>query len=268
MATQQKIEELKQTEPAVESEEVPILLEDKIKGVDEEAVVEKVLTEREQMEKERHKEALAAWKPKTELGRLVKSGKIKDIDVILKEHKKILEPEIVDLLLNLDKDLLLIGQAKGKFGGGKRRAWRSTQKKTMEGNVMTFSSMAVVGDKKDHVGIGMGKSKETLPSRDKAIRKAKLNIIKITRGYESQEEGNTGPHTVPFVVEGKCGSVRLKLIPAPRGTGLVAGNEAKKILRLAGIKDVYSRATGQTRTTFNLARACIDALQKTNEMKL
>src|SRR3989338_3129461 len=186
-------------------------------------------------EREKIREKVDYWKPKTELGRMVKEGKVKNIDVVLTEHRKILEPEIVDKLLTLETDLLLIGQAKGKFGGGKRRAWRQTQKKTMEGNVLTFSSMVVVGDRNGHVGLGLGKSKETLPAREKAI------------------------------INGKCGSVRVRLIPAPRGTGLVIGAECKKILRLAGIKDVYSYTEGQTRTTFNFARACIDALKKTNQ---
>jgi small subunit ribosomal protein S5 len=213
--------------------------------------------------------ALDAWIPKTVLGKAVKAGQEKDFDKILASGRKILEPEIVETLLRLESDLLLVGQAKGKFGGGKRRAWRQTQKKTMEGNVVTFSAMAVVGDKKGHVGIGYGKSKETLPARAKAARRAKLNIIKIEVGYESPEEKKFGaePHTVPFIIRGKCGSVRIKLIPAPRGTGLVVGNEIKKILRLAGIKDIYGVSSGQTRTTFNVAKACIDALRKIKEMK-
>lgn len=223
---------------------------------------------RAEIEEQRHKEALASWVPKTALGRAVKSGKEKNIDKILEEHKKIVEPEIVDLILNLQSDLLSIGQAKGKFGGGKRRAWRQTQKKTMEGNVTSFSCMAVVGDKNGHVGVGIGKAKETLPSRAKALRNAKLNIIKVTRGFETREEQGAKPHTVPFIVEGKCGSVRLKLIPAPRGTGLAIGDECKKILRLAGIEDVYSMTKGQTRTVFNFANACIEALKKTNKLKL
>jgi small subunit ribosomal protein S5 len=115
------------------------------------------------------------------------------------------------------------------------------------------------------VGLGYGKAKETLPARDKATRDAKLNVVKITLGFETSEPGSNDPHTVPFVVQGKCGSVRLKLLPAPRGTGLVIGNECKKILKLAGIKDVYSVTTGQTRTTINMAKACVDALLKTNQ---
>ncbi|MDO8459854.1 MAG: 30S ribosomal protein S5 [Nanoarchaeota archaeon] len=221
---------------------------------------------REEAERESR---LSSWVPKTQLGKRVREGKLKDIDKILIENKKILEPEIVEALLRLDSDLLLIGQAKGKFGGGKRRAWRQTQKKTMEGNVITFACMAVVGDKAGHIGIGYGRAKETLPSREKAIRNAKINIIKIIRGFESPEyeKDLSDPHTVPFKLEGKCGSVRITLMPAPRGTGLVIGDECKKILRLAGIKDVYAQTRGKTRTTFNLAKACIDALSKTSRMR-
>jgi len=228
---------------------------------------------REEMAAKRDEEArersISSWVPKTEVGKKVKSGEIKNIDEILDKGKKILEAEIVDSLLRLETDLLSIGQSKGKFGGGKRRAWRQTQKKTMEGNVTTFSCMAVVGDKKGHVGIGMGKSQETLPSRDKALRNAKLNLMKVERGFESPEfeRDKSDPHTVPFKVTGRCGSVRVTLIPAPRGTGLVIGNECKKILRLAGVKDVYSKTSGQTRTTFNTGKACINALTKLKEFK-
>ena|SRR3989344_4288505 len=225
------------------------------------------LDRRERMRKEAEKSHLASWVPKTKLGKSVKEGKEKDLDKILDEGKKILEPEIVDSIITVESDLLLIGQAKGKFGGGKRRAWRQTQKKTMEGNVITFSTMVVVGDRNGHVGLGMGKAKETLPAREKAMRQAKLNIVRINIGFEDPNDAlRDSPHTVPFKVKGKCGSVSITLIPAPRGTGLVVADECKKILKLAGIKDVYSKTEGTTRTTFNLARACLDALENTKEM--
>lgn len=210
-------------------------------------------------------EILQWWSPKTKLGQEVKNGKIKSIDEILEKRRKILEPEIVDALINVKSDLISIGQFKGKFGGGRRRAWRQTQRKTKEGNIPTFSTMAVIGDGEGHVGIGEGKSKETLPARDKAIRKAKLGILKVKRACAGFDCACKEPHTVPFKVTGKAGSVRVTLIPTAQGTGLVVANELKKVLKLAGIADVYSRTTGRKRTTFNLVKACMDALNKTNK---
>jgi small subunit ribosomal protein S5 len=209
-------------------------------------------------------EIISAWNPKTKLGKDVKNGKIKNIDEILDKNKKILEPEIVDKLINVKSDLISMGQAKGKFGGGKRRSWRQTQRITKEGGVLTFSAMAVVGDENGHIGLGVGKSNETLPARDKSTRKAKLNLIKVKRGCSAFDCSCDEPHSIPFEVEGKSGSVTVKLIPAPQGTGLVVANELKKILKLAGIQDVYSQTFGKVRTTFNTVKACLNALEKTN----
>jgi len=223
--------------------------------------VKEVIRELTKAEKE-SVEHLSSWTPKTKLGKMVKAGKIKDIDEILNNKMKILEPEIVDFLIKIETNLLFAGQSKGKFGGGKRRAWRQTQRKTEEGNVVTFSTLAVVGDKRGHVGIGVGRAKETLPSREKALRKAKINIIKVKRGSGSFEGSSDEPHSIPFKVSGKCGSCKIILIPAPQGTGLVIGKEGKKILELAGIKDIYSKSFGQTRTTLNYAKAIMNALEK------
>jgi len=220
--------------------------------------------ERKPWQREDPKELLLRWEPKTKLGREVKDGKIKNIDEILKGGRKILEAEIVDTLIDLKSDLINIGQSKGKFGGGKRRIWRQTQRKTKEGNVPTFSTLAVVGDENSHVGIGSGRSAETLPAREKAIRKAKLEIFSVKRSCSGFDCSCQEPHTVPFKITGKAGSSRLTLIPAAQGTGLVVANELKKVLKLAGIKDVYSKAIGKKRTTFNLVKACIDALKQTN----
>ncbi|MEK6935576.1 MAG: 30S ribosomal protein S5 [Nanoarchaeota archaeon] len=222
---------------------------------------EKIKEERIQKE---YQQNLENWKPKTRLGHLVKDKKIKNIDEVLKQ--RVLEPEIIDSLLILTSDILNIGQAKGKFGGGKRRAWRQTQKKTSEGNVPTFTCMSVVGNKDGYIGLDLGKAKETLPARAKSLRRAKLNIIKIKRGCGSFDCTCGGEHSVPFIVEGKSGSCTVKLMPAPQGTGLVIGDECKRLLKLAGIKDVYSVSSGQIRTTINLAKACMEALKKTTKM--
>jgi len=209
-------------------------------------------------------EIITEWDPKTALGREVKEGKIKDINEILDQNRKILEPQIIDTLIPVKTDLILIGQSKGKFGGGKRRAWRQTQRKTKEGNVPTFSAMAIIGDENGHVGIGTGRASETLPARDKAIRKAKLNIIRVKRACAAFDCACSDPHTIPFKVSGKEGSVQVNLIPAPQGSGLGVANELKKVLKMAGIKDVLSRSSGRKRTTFNLLKACVKALEKTN----
>ncbi len=210
-----------------------------------------------------------AWVPKTGLGKDVLSGKISNIHDLLDQGHMILEKEIVEILLpDLSSELLLVGQAKGKFGGGKRRVFRQTQKKTNEGNKPRFAALAVVGDKKGIVGIGYGKSKETVPAREKAVRNAKCNVFKIRRGCGSWECGCGEPHSLPFTIQGKCGSSIIKLIPAPKGTGLRVDKEVAKILDLAGIKDVWSQTYGQTRSKINLVKATERALKSLMKTKL
>jgi small subunit ribosomal protein S5 len=209
------------------------------------------------------------WEPKTALGTSVKNGLITDIDELLDSGKNILEVEIVDYLLpNLETDLLLIGQSKGKFGGGQRRVFRQTQKKTREGNKPQFATIAIVGDKNGHIGIGYGKSRETVPAREKAIRRSKLNIFKIRRGSGSWESSSVEPDSIPFKVYGKCGSTEITLIPAPKGTGLCVEKECAKILELAGIKNVWSKTRGHTNTKINLIKACEKALKQLSSVKI
>ncbi|MBD3164892.1 30S ribosomal protein S5 [Candidatus Woesearchaeota archaeon] len=211
---------------------------------------------------------LESWQPKTSLGKKVKAGKIKNIDEILDNGDRILEPEIVDTLLpGLESELLLIGQSKGKFGGGQRRVFKQTQKKTCEGNRPQFATLAVVGNKNGYIGISYGKSRETVPAREKAIRKAKLNIIKIRRGCGHWQCSCGEPHTIPYTAKGKAGSIRVRLIPAPRGTGLCAHKEIQKILAFAGIKDVWSKTLGKKNTTTNLIRAAELALRNIMKIK-
>jgi small subunit ribosomal protein S5 len=209
------------------------------------------------------------WTPKTEIGKRVMRGELTDIEKVLGSGKKILEAQIVDKLVpDIEADLLLIGQSKGKFGGGQRRAFRQTQKKTKEGNKPKFTTMAVVGNKNGLVGLALGSSKETVPAREKATRNAKLNLIRIARGYAGPDLIHGEPHTIPFTVTGKCGSCEIILRPAPRGSGLVVQKECAKVLRLAGIKDVYSKTYGNLTTRINLLKACFEALKQLSTMKV
>lgn len=212
---------------------------------------------------------MEAWQPKTSLGKKVKTGEIKSLSEIFNSGKRILEAEIVDVLLpNLELELLLIGQAKGKFGGGQRRVFKQTQKKTAEGNKPQFSTFVVIGNRNGFFGLGSGKARETVPAREKAVRKAKLNIMQIRRGCGSWQCSCSEPHSIPFAVEGKCGSVIIRLMPAPKGTGLCVEEECKKILSAAGIKDAWSKTRGKTSTKTNLLNACNNALKKLTETKI
>ncbi len=238
-------------------------------ATEKEAAVVLEPIEAEVSEIEETPEIAPTWEPKTELGRLVKAGTIIDIEDIFKLGHKIQEAQIVDILLpGLEEDLLLIGQAKGKFGGGQRRIFRQTQKKTKEGNKIEFTTCCIVGNRNGFIGLGLGKSKETVPARDKAKRNARLNLMRIRRGSGSWESDSREAHSIPFAVTGRCGSVRITLLPAPKGKGLCVEKECAKILALAGIKDIWAKASGQTGTKLNLIFALMDALTKLAEVKV
>jgi small subunit ribosomal protein S5 len=209
------------------------------------------------------------WKPVTSLGKKVNDGEITDIEEIFKSGEKIMEAEIVNALLpNLEEELLLVGQAKGKFGGGQRRIFRQTQKKTKEGNRIHFLTCAAVGNNNGYVGLNLGKSKETVPARDKSKRKARLNIMQIRRGCGSWQCSCGEAHSVPFAATGKCGASTITIMPAPKGKGLCIEQECAKILKLAGIKDVWAKVSGQTKSKLNLVTALVDALKNMSEMKV
>lgn len=250
-------------------EEVKPVVEEEVKlEVEKDVINPTEIPEIEKETKPAIKIDIDRWNPKTSVGKKVKSGEIKDIDEILDNGLPIMEEQIVDMLLpNIQSELLMIGQSKGKFGGGSKRIFRQTQKKTPEGNKPSFACMAVVGNSDGYVGIGYGKSKDTVPAREKAVRNAKISVFRIRRGAGSWEDATTEPHSIPFAVEGKCGSVRMILMPAPKGKGLIVEQECAKILRLAGVENVYSKTFGQTRSKSNVIVACIEALKKLNEFK-
>ncbi len=232
-----------------------------VKEVEEEAVEVPAVQERPaNVEK---------WNPKTETGKKVKAGEITDIGQIFDKGLIILESEIIDVLLpNIESELVMVGQSKGKFGGGKRTIWRQTQKKTCEGNKPKFASVAIIGNRDGYVGLGIGKAKETMPAREKAVKNAKLNMIRVKRGCGSWQCSCAGPHSIPFKTSGRCGSVRINILPAPKGSSLIIEKECQKMLNLAGIKDVYSKATGQTGSKLNLVKACFSALKKLTSVRV
>lgn len=209
------------------------------------------------------------WVPKTQLGKDVLAGKYSTMTEVLLAGKNVVEDKITEYLIpNMGSDFINVGQAKGKFGGGKRKISKPTQKKTRESAKMSFTMIAVSGNKDGVVGLGVGKAGETVPAREKATRNAKKQLIIIRRGCGDWGCFCGGSHSIPFAVEGKCGSVKVRLLPAPKGTGLIVEPELKKMLELAGIKDVWSRTYGQTKNKLNLMRAGHAALKQLQNVKL
>ncbi len=190
------------------------------------------------------------WTPRTRVGRMVKEGRITSIDEIFKRNLPILEPEIVDYLLGdqLDHEVIDVS---------------IVQKMTDAGRITRFRAVVVIGNRDGYVGIGKGKARQFRFSIEKALRNAKLNLTPVRRGCGSWECTCGEDHSVPFITRGKSGSVEVILKPAPKGTGIVAGDVAKTVLRLAGIRDVWTFTKGETRTSYNFARATYLALRNT-----
>lgn len=208
------------------------------------------------------------WIPKTKLGHRILRGEFKTLEDVLKAGELILEPGIVDYLVpDIKHEIIFIGGTPGKGGGIRRTATKRTVRMHKSGRRYKLSSVVVVGNCDGIVGVGKASSQEHRTAIEKAIEQAKLNVIRVRRGCGSWECGCEGNHSIPFRTQGKCGSVRVELLPAPRGVGIVANDESKKILYLAGIKDVWMKTFGQTRTKTNLIYAIFDALKNLNRTK-
>lgn len=194
------------------------------------------------------------WIPKTRLGQMVLNGEITTMSAALATKLPLREAEIVDILLPDLKDEVI--------------DLNMVQRMTDSGRRVRFAATCIVGNGDGFVGIGRAKGKEVGPSIKKAIDNAKLNLIEIKRGCGSWECGCGTPHTLPFEITGSTGSVSVYVKPAPRGIGLAVGDVAKSLLVMAGIKDAWGFARGNTKTKVNYAMATFEALRMTASMRV
>jgi len=125
------------------------------------------------------------------------------------------------------------------------------------GRRFRFSALVVVGDKKGKVGFATGKAQEIIDAIKKALEKAKKEMVDIAL------VGTTIPHQIT----GHFGATKTFLKPASKGTGIVAGGKAARIvLELAGISDILTKSLG-SRTSVNVLRAVMDGLKNLRTIK-
>jgi len=191
----------------------------------------------------------AEWKPRTSLGLLVSTGKIKSMDEVYENGMRIQESEIVrHLLPDIKSQVIHVG---------------IVQKQTDAGEMTRFNALVAVGNEAGWFGIGKGKASQMRIAIDKATNAAYLNVIPVKLGCGSWECRCAQFHSVPFKVRGRGGSVTIELIPGPRGLGLVAGENIKNLLKLAGLKDTWTKSFGSTSTMSSTSKAIFSALRST-----
>jgi small subunit ribosomal protein S5 len=197
-------------------------------------------------------EAMEEWIPRTRLGQMVKEGHINSLEEILTQNLIIREPQIIDgLFPDLRQEVADVSLVQRQSDSGELKSFRIT---------------VIVGNGQGVIGIGVGKASEFVPAVRAAEAKAKLNITVFRRGCGSWECRCDDMHSVPFQVRGAAGSISVVLKPAPKGTGLVTADVGKLVLRIAGLKDVWSITKGRSRTHSNFAKAYVYALMKTYRM--
>src|ERR671912_492745 len=189
------------------------------------------------------------WKPRTTLGIMVASGKINSMEQIFENVMRIQESEIVKHLLPDIKTQVVSVEI--------------VQKQTDAGELTRFNALVAIGNESGWFGIGKGKASQMRNAIDKATTAAYLNVIPVKLGCGSWECKCNQLHSVPFKVRGKGGSVTIEIIPGPRGLGIVAGQNIKSLLKLAGLKDSWTKTFGSTNTMSSTTKAIFNALRST-----
>ena len=128
-------------------------------------------------------------------------------------------------------------------------------KKTKGGNKVGFSALAVVGDKKGKVGVGLGKAPDVASAIRKGITLAKKHMITVPL---------TESGSIPFRIDIKLGAAKVMLKPAPLGSGIIAGGAVRSVVSVAGIKNISSKVLGSDNKASNV-HATLEALRQLGE---
>ena len=118
------------------------------------------------------------------------------------------------------------------------------------GRNFRFAALVVVGDEKGRVGAGIGKAAEISEAIRKGVEDAKKHIVTVPL------VGTTIPHGSV----GLFGTGKVVLMPAPEGTGVIAGGAARAVLELAGVKNIRTKSYG-TNNRINMVRATLEGLR-------
>lgn len=203
----------------------------------------------EQRVRRERKEQEEVWVPRTSLGVMVSTGKITSMNEIYENGFRIQESGIIKKLLpGIKTEVIDVG---------------IVQKQTTNGEYTRFKALVAAGDEGGWLGIGQGKSKQMRIAIEKATNAAYLAVSPVKLGCGSWECRCDKPHSVPFKVRGRGGSVTIEIIPGPRGLGLVAGGNIRNLLKLAGLKDVWTKTKGSTNTMNSTSKAVLNCLRQT-----
>lgn len=126
---------------------------------------------------------------------------------------------------------------------------RRVQKVVKGGRTLRFSALVVVGDRKGRVGIGIGKSKEVSAAIEKATTDARKNVVNIPIIND----------TIPHNTVGKFSATSIIMLPAPEGTGVIAGGSTRAVIELAGIKNIVTKRHGSS-NKMNCVKATMNGL--------
>ena len=117
------------------------------------------------------------------------------------------------------------------------------------GRIFSFTALTVVGDGNGRVGFGYGKAREVPAAIQKAMEKARRNMITV----------NLNENTLQYPIKGRHSGSRVFMMPASEGTGIIAGGAMRAVLEVAGVHNVLSKCYGST-NPMNVVRATVQAL--------